>query len=338
VSWHVVGHDEQHRRLSAAWRAGRLAHSYLFVGPPGIGKRTFARAFAQAALCHRPRGESLTPCGECGSCKVFEAGGHPDFFEAEKEADRNEFRIEVIRDLLPKLSLKPALGERRVAVVDDVDRFNDEAANAFLKTLEEPPPGSLLILIATGVESLLSTIRSRCQSMVFSPLSIQETAAVMLRLRVATSDEEVHALAEAAGGSLEGVEELKDEVWRRLRTDLQGRLAKPAPDLVRFAKDLSKFCEDGVKEAAEKRRRAIAIVRMALHLFAQALRTKSAGGPASDAVAKAAEMSEEALLDLVERTLEADEQVRRYLHLPTVIDCWIDDLAQIAAGAYAPSV
>jgi len=338
VSSRVIGHNEQRRRLAAAWNAGRLAHAYLFVGPPGIGKRAFARCFAQAILCQRPNVDELEPCGECSSCKVFEGGNHPDFLEVEIEKDRHEFRIEVVRELLPKLALKPALGNERVTIFDDADRFNDEAANALLKTLEEPPPRSRLLLMASGVERMLPTIRSRCQTIRFAPLSAEETAEVLFQTGVVDSRENARKLAESAGGSAAAAKELLDEEWMSLKPQVEDKLSKPTIDLVYFAKTINKYCEEKAKDAAEKRRRAVLVVRTALRLFEDALQSNAAGlPPRNGSIAAAARLDEETLLDLIERTLEADEQIKRYLHLPTTIDCWIDDLAQIAAGTFSPT-
>jgi DNA polymerase III subunit delta' len=338
VSSRVIGHNEQRRRLAIAWKAGRLAHAYLFVGPQGIGKRAFATRFSQALLCHQPNVDDLEPCGVCPSCRVFEGGNHPDFQEVEIEKDRHEFRIEVVRDLLPKLALKPAVGSERVTIIDDADRFNDEAANALLKTLEEPPPRSRLLLMAAGVEGMLPTIRSRCQTIKFGPLSVEETAQVLLQSGVVDSSEVAQMLAESAGGSVSAAKELLDEEWMALKPQIEDRLSKPTIDLVYFAKAINKYCEEKAKDAAEKRRRALQVVRTALRLFEEALQASIAGTAAkTEAVAVAARLPEETLIDLIERSLEADQQIKRYLHLPTTIDCWIDDLAQIAAGTFSPT-
>lgn len=339
MSSQVIGHLEQRRRLSSAWRSGRLAHAYLFVGPRGVGKRTFARRFAQALLCHQPTVDALEPCGRCPSCRVFEAGNHPDFFEVEMEKDRHEFRIDVVRNLLPKLALKPALGLQRVTIIDDADRFNDEAANALLKTLEEPSPNSRLLLMTASAEGMLPTIRSRCQSVQFHPLSNEETASILRRTGVADSDDAARRLAELVGGSVADAELLADQNWISLKLEIEDRLAKPSIDLVVFAKVINKYCEEGTKEAAEKRRRAVQVVATAMNLYQAALQCRTVGVvPASAAIADAADFSEEVLLEMVERTLQADEQIKRYLHLTTTIDCWMDDLAQIAAGRFSPSI
>jgi DNA polymerase-3 subunit delta' len=331
VSLRVIGHDEQRRRLAQAWKAGKLAHAYLFVGPNGVGKRTFARQFAQVLLCRNPNVDALEPCGECESCKPFEAGNHPDFFEISMESDRNEFRINVIRDFLPQLGLKPALSGERVAVIDDADLFSEEAANALLKTLEEPPPRSRLLLIASRMEGMLPTIRSRCQRIAFTSLSIDEAAEALLQSGLAESSDRAKSLAELSEGSLADVEQLADDEWRQLRPRILERFSAPSFDLVRFGRDVNKFCENAGKESGPKRRRAALVIRTVLDLYQTALRSLETLGES------ATTFTEAGLLDAIERTIDADEQVKRYLHLATVVDCWMDDLAQIAAGVYSPA-
>jgi len=171
VSWHSVrGHDRVVESLRANLRSGRFHHAFLFVGPEGVGKRTFARTLAQALLCERNPETMLEPCGHCPGCVQVAAGTHPDLLEVARPDERQELPIRVIRDLCAEFGLKPARGIRKVAIVDDVDDMNDEAANAFLKTLEEPPPGAVLILIGTSAELQLATIISRCQVIRFEPL------------------------------------------------------------------------------------------------------------------------------------------------------------------------
>ena len=125
-------------------RQGRFPHALLFVGPDGIGKRTFSRKLTQALLCETRPDTELDPCEMCPGCLQVEGATHPDFIEAAKPEDKHELPISVIRELCDQFALKPARGGRKVAILDDADDLNEEASNAFLKTLEEPPPGALL--------------------------------------------------------------------------------------------------------------------------------------------------------------------------------------------------
>src|SRR6476660_3204784 len=186
---HLRGHDAIFDRFRRMIRAGRLASTFLFVGPPGIGKKSFALQLAQGLLCERRPEEKLDPCGECASCAQVLAGTHPDVILVAKPADKNFIPLELLigdkehrmrQGLCYDISLKPFSGRRRIAVIDDADFLNQEGANALLKTLEEPPPKSLLILIGTSEQRQLPTIRSRCQVVRFSPLAESDIADLLL--------------------------------------------------------------------------------------------------------------------------------------------------------------
>src|SRR5215212_431631 len=169
MSWErIKGHDAILAGFRRVVQRGRLAHAYLFVGPDGVGKKLFAVELAKAFLCERPRGE-LDACGECSSCSLVDADTHPDLTIARRPEDKHEFPVELMRSLLANFALKPARGKGRVVIVDGADDFNDESSNAFLKTLEEPPPGSLLILVGFSPDRQLATIVSRCQVVRFGP-------------------------------------------------------------------------------------------------------------------------------------------------------------------------
>src|SRR5262245_7287343 len=171
MGWERIhGHEAVRERLSRAFHAGRLGHAYLFAGPRGVGKKMFARELAKALLCEGPSAPSLAACDRCSTCLLVDANTHPDLQVVGRPEDKHDLPIPVMLDLCAALALKPARGKRRIAIVDDADDFSDEAANCFLKTLEEPPPFSLLILISADQERQYSTIRSRCQVIPFGPL------------------------------------------------------------------------------------------------------------------------------------------------------------------------
>ncbi|MGE3316360.1 MAG: hypothetical protein AB7O26_14690, partial [Planctomycetaceae bacterium] len=148
----IRGHEslvEMFRRSAAR---GRLSHAYLFVGPAGVGKMLFAKTLAQCLFCERFDDSELEACGECGPCRMMQAGTHPDFLTLGRPDSKNVIPIELIAGsrerrgqdgLCHDIALRPMAGMRRVAVIDDADYLNAESANAFLKTLEEPPPGSV---------------------------------------------------------------------------------------------------------------------------------------------------------------------------------------------------
>lgn len=163
----VVGHEWAVDLLLNSLALGRVSHATLVVGPPNIGKTTIARLFAQALDC---KGDQPKPCGECLSCRKVVSGNHPDVRIL--DATDQTLKIGEVRDLQRELSLSPQEGPWRVAVLTDFERATVEAANALLKTLEEPPPQVILVLTATEADVLLPTIVSRCQVLSLRPLPI----------------------------------------------------------------------------------------------------------------------------------------------------------------------
>lgn len=176
--WPITGHTNAVDQLSRAVTSGRVNHAYLFTGPDGIGRRTLARTFAQALVCRAAPGNQ--PCGECSACRRVRDGTFPDvttvslesqLAASEKRDSRNTvISIETIREMRSSISLRPMEAEWRVAILEDVDRVSRDAYDALLKTLEEPPPFVVLLLIATEFAALPETIRSRCRQIALEPL------------------------------------------------------------------------------------------------------------------------------------------------------------------------
>ncbi len=148
--------------LAAQRPGGRV---FLFWGPRGAAKRAAAEALAEACLCHR--GEGGEPCRSCSSCLKLGAGSHPDLLILEPESGKKKIAIDQARELIKRLTYPPLEGERRVVIIPDAERLSLEAANALLKTLEEPPADTLTLLTTSQREALPATIVSRCQSFLF---------------------------------------------------------------------------------------------------------------------------------------------------------------------------
>ncbi|MBM4140084.1 MAG: DNA polymerase III subunit delta' [Nitrospira sp.] len=180
----IIGQDKAVTILLRTIQRGRIPSSYLFAGEPGIGKKFTAINLAKALNCQsreqRSQGIELNnnelttqidACEECPSCKKIDTGSHPDFLFISPKSGL--IRIEEIRAIDDALSFKPFEGRKKVVIIDEADTMNPYAANAFLKTLEEPPEDSLIILISSSPDRLPDTIRSRCSKINFTPLPVE---------------------------------------------------------------------------------------------------------------------------------------------------------------------
>jgi DNA polymerase-3 subunit delta' len=156
----------QWRDLQARLGYGTLPHALLLRGPEGLGKARFAHYLALSLLC-RDKGADGAPCGHCRGCTLNRAATHPDLITIGIAPEKKEIHVNQIRDLIDVLSLKPQYGEYKIIIITPADALNHNAANSLLKTLEEPPPGTLLLLCSNQPATLPATIRSRCQQVVF---------------------------------------------------------------------------------------------------------------------------------------------------------------------------
>jgi DNA polymerase-3 subunit delta' len=191
----IIGHQQQIKILKSAISQQRIAHAYLFDGPTGIGKKLVAHALACAFLCDTGCG-----CGSCSSCTTMAAGSHPDFHLLQPDGD--SIKIDQIRILQSQLALRSFAGRGKACLIDNAELMTREAANALLKTLEEPTAGTLIIVISSQPESLLETIRSRCQRLRFSRLPRQQLARHLANDLTFSADAAL-VLAAVADGSFE---------------------------------------------------------------------------------------------------------------------------------------
>jgi len=347
MAWQgIIGHDEVVERFRRTMARSRLASTFLFVGPPGVGKRTFALKLAQSLLCDTRPPELLDPCGSCASCVQVRAGTHPDVDIISKPADKSSIPVsELIGDegkrgregLCHRIALKPFKGGKRIAIIDDADALNEEGANALLKTLEEPPPQSLLILIGTSADQQLPTIRSRSQIVRFRPLEKSTVADLLLREQSA-SDANVAAQAAAlSGGSLERARDLADpELWT-FRDTLLNQLAQPSIASVELGKRVNAFVDEAGKDASARRSRARQVIGFAVEFYRQLIRAlaglESSGddslGRKVQRTAAAWQGDEETAVGCLDRCLMALAHIDRNANQATLIESWADDLGRI---------
>ena len=188
----VIGQDGPKKKIRTALAQQAIGHAYLFSGDDGIGKRLMALRFAQALSCETPPSSSQADsCGRCRACEQIDSGAYPDLLVIEPEQDKAnpQIKIDRVREIERHVIYRPLLSARKICIIDDADRLNTNAANAFLKTLEDPPEHSLFILVTSRPLRLLATVRSRCLTLRFSPATpVQFEGAMALKQATATED------------------------------------------------------------------------------------------------------------------------------------------------------
>jgi DNA polymerase-3 subunit delta' len=326
MTWdRIHGHDGPRRTFAAAVEAGRLAHSYLLVGPDGVGKRLFARELAKAFLCENPP-QRLTACDRCPACAQVEASTHPDLLFLRTPDDKHELPVDDMRAFCAQVSLKPTRGPRKIGIVEDADDFNASSANSFLKTLEEPPPGALLLLLATSTDRQLPTILSRCQAVRFAPLSPADLKAVLERLGVDDAGKR-ERLARLGSGSVSRALALDDDAIWQVRQKLLDGLLSPRPPFQALAETWARFNEDAGKETGPQRLRTSLVLQFLIEAVQQALKL-SLGATAPDLdpaeapklKAFADRVGPTGLMELLDALVEADFHVERRVQLILIVE------------------
>lgn len=212
----IIGQEKAIGILRRVMERDRIPHAYLFVGIPGIGKRTTAMAFARFVNCEaRVDGDG---CGRCVPCRQFMGGNFPDLEQI--EPDGQVIKVERIRELNRVFEYKRVSGRYRVCIIQQAEKMTEEAANAFLKTLEEPPEGNIIILGVTEPLDLLPTIVSRCQQISFRPLPSDMIATWLMENKVVDAEKAL-VLARTSEGSLgRALEMLEDDYFERRQDDI----------------------------------------------------------------------------------------------------------------------
>jgi DNA polymerase-3 subunit delta' len=334
MDWtNLIGHHRQRQWFANAIGKNRLASTFLFVGPSGIGKRTFAGLVAKTMLCTTNDPALFRPCGHCETCIQVEAETHPDVLLVSKKKDKTELSIEQLvgskdarmrEGLCYELRMRPYSGRRKIAIIDEIDTLNTEGANSLLKTLEEPPAGSMIFLIGTSEQRQLPTIRSRCQVVRFARLSDEDIALLLVRLGKVANQDEALRVASQAHGSIESANSLLDSERAEFRdTLLRGLLESPLNFTV-LGKSIEEHLKSVGADAQPRRERLKWILDQALDVFRDSMRGNlgmDSGSPAR------LRLSPIELTVLIERTEQAREQVDRNISHAPIVEAWTAALA-----------
>ena len=199
----IIGNEDLKHLFNNSISSNNRVHSYMFVGPDGIGKSLFAKDFAEKLLCLSDN----KACGTCSSCIKFESGNHPDFVILDTEDGKN-IKIGQVRQMQEQIAEKPIVSDNKVFIINNSDLMTVEAQNCLLKTLEEPPSYAVIILILSNENKLLNTIKSRCTKIAFKGLTNSELTNYAKLHNIETTTE----LLEASNGSISKLIQLRENI------------------------------------------------------------------------------------------------------------------------------
>lgn len=327
VQWStLIGHDKIKCWFEAAIRRGRLSGSFLFVGAPGIGKRTVAELVARTLLCERVDPAEMAPCGLCDACVQVQAGTHPDVVRVSKPDDKSSIPLDLLigppdarmqQGFCRDVRIRPLRGRRKVAVLEDADFLNEEGANALLKTLEEPPSGCIVMLIGTSEQKQLPTIRSRCRIIRMGPLSPGDATSLIKNVhQVDQSESQIAEAVEIAGGDVTAALRLLNESANEIRSTLTKQLHGDLPDPLAISRIIGAYVDQAGKEPSKRRAALRDVFALSVQSFRSQLRREAfQGNAAAETLAR------------LDRCVRALREVDRSANQSTLIDCFAADIA-----------
>ena len=267
----VLGHKRIEDLMRTAIARNRLGHAYLFTGPDGVGKTLFALELAKALFC---TSDGERPCDECADCRMSAHGGHPDLFLVEAAENKRFITIDQARELGRSLTLMPVRSSRRVAVIREAERMQSEAANALLKTLEEPSPFAHLILTTARPRALPSTIRSRCQEVRFAPLSTDNVRKALSSLAEADETELLLATQFAHGSPGRAVQVMESGCLEIFESVIGNIMALPEGDVFGLSDAIFDWAHSVSRKLEPQRQRLRELLRLVACVYRDLLLIK----------------------------------------------------------------
>ncbi|MEQ9408350.1 MAG: DNA polymerase III subunit delta' [Fuerstiella sp.] len=341
TSWEQLkGHQEQRELFRRSLQRGRLSHAYVLAGPEGTGKHAFARLLAQSVFCRQHDLTELQVCGECRACRAFQVNAWPDYIEIGVPAGKREIPISLIagekekrgrEGLCYELSMAPQASDRRVAVINDAGLLNTESANALLKTLEEPPADSLILLVCDNPDTLLPTIRSRCQTVRFFPLAGDDVRKILLQQQMVETEDDAAAVASLCEGSMETARQLLHPELRKLKSAVARQLGQlDGMKPLRVVKTVVDGLEEMSSSTAEQRQNAQWLLRFVADAIRDRLHSLGQGDLADPLTQRlGARSGVDLLAPMLDRTVAASSQIDGSSPVKLVLEALFDDLARM---------
>ncbi|MBT3878745.1 MAG: DNA polymerase III subunit delta' [Candidatus Scalindua sp.] len=242
---HIIDHFKK------AIKADRLSHAYIFAGQDGVGKTLFAKEFTKSLFCENDKNDC---CNLCPNCIRIEKNCHPDVFYTGREAKAKFIKIEDIRNLQHSVRFSPLESDYKVFIIKDADRMNEEASNCLLKTLEEPSPHTIFILIANSITPVKETIRSRCQIIRFHPIPTHIIEEQLTSKYESADPIKIGWASRFCNGSLGNAPDLLDNNYYEMNNDIVTRMIEPDMDnlfLAEYIIDSYLSTEDSLEEKRE---------------------------------------------------------------------------------------
>ena len=310
----ILGHARIVEVLRRSLSGGKTAHSYLFEGVPGSGRKKTALTLIQALFCTALPDDA---CGVCASCRKIDGGNHPDIHLISPLPDKRDISIDQLREMQHILSLRPYEAPRKACIIDPAERMSVGAANSLLKTLEEPPGNALIVLLTENAGMLLPTVRSRCQLIRFAPLSPEHVLTLLERSGM--SPEAAALVAPMSGGSLQKALELDNEALVARREAVLSRV-----DQLTIQRIATVF--DAAEELSGNRDATLELLDMLLSFYRDAVHLGAGSAeivnrsvrPAIESIA--ARRSFPRNLELLERIYETRRDVQRNANPKLALD------------------
>ncbi len=314
----MYGYETFHEKLSEGLisnvRGGNPPHAYIFEGDRGLGILGTARLYAASLACTNDN----APCGVCNSCIGAKANSNPDIITVEPEDKKKTLGVERIREIIIDAYVKPFLAKRKVYIFPDASIITEQAQNAFLKLLEEPPEYAVFIIISDNADLLLETIRSRCVKVRFSPLSDERMAEYVEAL--SPSDKRRDFLIKFSGGIPEKVKRIiEDESFDRLRNETVKRLPQLFSKRRLSAYAICDFVEENKENAALILSLWSGLIRDIICIHNDSTKLITNSDYERELTALAARIDEKAALRAANSVLLAEEMQRRYVNLRALV-------------------